>query len=304
MMTRVVALISHPELLILWFDEAFTAAEQERTDLGVPINSEIFPDDFFRSYVFDHFDVNKDMYLSDNEIRPVETIDVSDRFITDLKGIEQFTNLRSLYCFNNSLSALYIGSCDKLSSADMNIDRGVVLISDIAPDICVDTHITYEPEVETPVDEAPAVESPVVETTEEVATVDMYRLYNPNSGEHFFTASAGERDSLVAAGWSNEGIGWKAPVRSNTPVYRLYNQNGGEHHYTTSASERDFLVSNGWSDEGIGWYSDDNHGVPVYRQYNPNSFSNNHNYSTSASENDWLVSIGWQSEGIAWYGVA
>ena len=27
--------------------------------------------------------------------------------------------------------------------------------------------------------------------------VDMFRLYNPNSGEHFYTASNTEKDSLV-----------------------------------------------------------------------------------------------------------
>ena len=133
--------------------------------------------------------------------------------------------------------------------------------------------------------------------------VDMYRLYNPNSGEHFYTANAGERDMLISVGWNNEGIGWVAPSCSSTPVYRLYNQNGGEHHYTTSVAERDMLISYGWNDEGIGWYSDDAQRVPLYRQYNPNAFANNHNYTTSRAENDWLVSLGWQAEGIGWYGV-
>ena len=131
----------------------------------------------------------------------------------------------------------------------------------------------------------------------------MYRLYNPNSGEHFYTSNAAERDTLISVGWSNEGIGWYAPVHSDTPVYRLYNRNGGEHHYTTNAGERDTLVDLGWEDEGIGWYSDDSRRVPLYRQYNPNEFANNHNYTTSLEENNWLVSLGWQAEDIGWYGV-
>ena len=131
----------------------------------------------------------------------------------------------------------------------------------------------------------------------------MYRLYNPNSGEHFYTSNSGERSFLLSLGWDNEGVGWIAPVTSNTPVYRLYNANGGEHHYTTSLAERNNLISLGWSDEGIGWYSDDAHTMPLYRQYNPNAFANNHNYTTSQSENDWLVSLGWQAEGIGWYGI-
>ncbi len=136
-----------------------------------------------------------------------------------------------------------------------------------------------------------------------VGTVNMYRLYNPNSGEHFYTSNQGERDVLIQLGWNYEGIGWLAPVTSNTPVYRLYNQYGGEHHYTTSIGERDMLISVGWSYEGIGWYSDDQERVPLYRQYNPNAFANNHNYTVSRRENDWLVSLGWRAEGIGWYGV-
>ena len=51
----------------------------------------------------------------------------------------------------------------------------------------------------------------------------MYRLYNPYSGEHFYTASADEMGHLASIGWSYEGVGWVAPKQSNTPVYRLYN---------------------------------------------------------------------------------
>ena len=142
------------------------------------------------------------------------------------------------------------------------------------------------------------VEPPVAE-----GTVNMYRLYNPNSGEHFYTSNVGERNMLISVGWTYEGVGWVAPTLSNTPVFRLYNANGGEHHYTSSVDERDFLVSVGWSDEGIGWYSDDEQTVPLYRQYNPNAYANNHNYTTSLEENDWLVSIGWHAEGIGWYGI-
>lgn len=137
-----------------------------------------------------------------------------------------------------------------------------------------------------------------------VETQDMHRLYNPNSGEHFYTASIEERDNLVAAGWQNEGVAWKAPVTSNTPVYRLFNPNGPDHHYTISEEERDNLVNLGWQLEGIGWYSDDAKGVPLHRLYNPNANAGSHHYTTSVEEKDNLVSIGWIYEGEAWYGVA
>jgi surface protein len=139
--------------------------------------------------------------------------------------------------------------------------------------------------------------------TDSGATQPMYRLYNPNSGEHFYTASAGERDALVRVGWRYEGEGWTAPAKSATPVYRLYNPNAGDHHYTTSAGERDSLKRAGWNYEGIGWYGSDAKAVPLYRQYNPNARTGTHNYTTSAGERDHLVRLGWRDEGVGWYGV-
>ena len=152
----------------------------------------------------------------------------------------------------------------------------------------------------------------VVEAKPESTQV-MYRLYNPNSGEHFYTASTVERDATIAAGWNDEGIGWTAPSESDTPVYRLYS--GTDHHYTMSIVERDHLIDVGWTlegdnAEGIAWYSDDQKRVPLYRQFNPNvdptapfNNSGSHNYTTSLEEHEQLISIGWRGEDVGWYGV-
>ena len=140
------------------------------------------------------------------------------------------------------------------------------------------------------------------------------RLYNPNSGEHFYTKDIDEKDALVKLGWQDEGIGWVAPTVSSKPVYRLYNPNAGDHHYTTNTFERDTLTNIGWKYEGIGWYSyvvkDTNapkvngasiKPVNVLREYNPNAkAAGSHNYTTNPAENDFLVSVGWLDEGIAW----
>ena len=143
-----------------------------------------------------------------------------------------------------------------------------------------------------------------VKKTFKITNPVMYRLYNPNSGEHFYTGRAAERDYLDRIGWNYEGVGWVAPVTSKTPVFRLYNKNAGDHHYTMNPDEKDMLVRLGWKYEGIGWYSDDKKRVPLYRQYNPNARAGSHNYTTNKRENDYLASIGWRAEGIAWYAVA
>lgn len=143
-------------------------------------------------------------------------------------------------------------------------------------------------------------------TTAPANTVALYRLYNPNSGEHFYTQALVEKDHLAGIGWDYEGIGWYSPTSSNIPVYRLYNPNAGDHHYTKNKEEKDELSKIGWKYEGIGFYSlPDNQGVKVYREYNPNAkMAGAHNYTTNKVENDYLISIGWLDEGIGWWASA
>lgn len=133
-------------------------------------------------------------------------------------------------------------------------------------------------------------------------SVPVYRLYNPNTGEHFYTKGEGERDHLISVGWNYEGTGWQA-YSTGEPVYRVYNPNakGGDHYYTKDHNEAKSLVSLGWK-----W---DNEGNPVfyskgvmalYVAYNPNAQSGAHNYTTSSGEQDHLVKVGWRGEGEAW----
>ena len=147
--------------------------------------------------------------------------------------------------------------------------------------------------------------SAFVTVTEKVATTQtMYRLYNPNSSEHLFTADLNERAKLVGVGWNDEGEAWQSP-KTGVPVYRVYNPNTGEHHYTKDFGERAHLVPLGWKDEGVCWYSaPESTGMPVYRLYNPNATANSHHYTVSKQERDTLLSVGWIDEGIGWYAVA
>lgn len=129
----------------------------------------------------------------------------------------------------------------------------------------------------------------------------MYRVYNKKNGEHLYTASVGEKNSLVKLGWRDEGVAWTAPQKSNTPVYRLYDKNHGAHLYTTDTKERSTLLKEGWRDEGIAWYSDDQKQVPLYRSYNTKT--GHYNFTKSKGEYNSLGKLGWKNEGIAWYGM-
>ncbi|MBQ3509756.1 MAG: hypothetical protein IJA90_07065 [Peptococcaceae bacterium] len=131
----------------------------------------------------------------------------------------------------------------------------------------------------------------------------MYRLYNPNSGEHFYTGSVEERDMLDNVGWMYEGVAWNAPANGGTPIYRLFNPNNSDHHYTGSIEERDMLVNVGWQYEGVCWNSASAGNLPQYRLFNPNADCGSHHYTGSIEERDYLVSLGWHYEGIGWFGI-
>ncbi|MBV7391688.1 MULTISPECIES: glycoside hydrolase family 73 protein [Enterococcus] len=127
----------------------------------------------------------------------------------------------------------------------------------------------------------------------------MYRLYNPNSGEHFYTNDAKEKNWLDSVGWNYEGVEWQSP-KSGSEVYRLYNPNSGDHHYTLAADEKDHLVKSGWKYEGRCWYSGGS--TTLYRLYNPNAKTGTHHYTKNTNEHNNLVKQGWRDEGIGWYG--
>ncbi|MDH6364193.1 hypothetical protein M2139_001178 [Enterococcus sp. PF1-24] len=139
--------------------------------------------------------------------------------------------------------------------------------------------------------------------SKETLAADMYRLYNPNSGEHFYTKKFSERDAIFEMGWDYEDVAWNAP-KSGTPVYRLYNPNVGDHHYTTDENESKNLTDQGWEFEGVGWFSDQDQAIPIYRAYNPNAATGTHHYTANQQEIIALIAEGWQAEGIGWYAAA
>ncbi len=132
-------------------------------------------------------------------------------------------------------------------------------------------------------------------------TVNMFRMYDPNSGEHFYTGSAEERDFLVSAGWQYEGVGFTFPLTTGDPVYRLYDRVSGEHLYTMDKAEKDRLLAEGWNYEGIAFNSGFDTEVPQYRLHNPNATRGAYHFTASIEERDFLISIGWEYQGIGWY---
>ena len=71
----------------------------------VEINEANFPDENFRLWLFEQ-DYGKDGILTEREISGITYIDIGWQNISNLTGIEHFTALTDLYCFNNQLTTL------------------------------------------------------------------------------------------------------------------------------------------------------------------------------------------------------
>jgi hypothetical protein len=91
--------------------------------------------------------------------------------------------------------------------------------------------------------------------------LNVHRLYNSSSGNHFFTTNDQELLTAQRVGYAYEGIVGRAyapsVAASNgfTVVQRLYNGLTGEHFYTSSATEAASAVGLGFSAEGAAWAS-------------------------------------------------
>lgn len=101
------------------------AEEQEngasaQADAAVPegyiaINEKNFPDENFRDYVAGEWDKNQDKYFSPNEIANAKWISCDNKEISNLKGIEFFTNIWLLECYYNNLTTIDLSNNKKLS---------------------------------------------------------------------------------------------------------------------------------------------------------------------------------------------
>ena len=73
---------------------------------SIYLDPDIFPDPYFRHYLWTEVDSDPDGWLSESDVARVITFDLSNKKIKWLDGIEYFPNLMLLYCQNNQLTSL------------------------------------------------------------------------------------------------------------------------------------------------------------------------------------------------------
>lgn len=131
-----------------------------------------------------------------------------------------------------------------------------------------------------------------------------YRLYNPNSGDHFYTSDTNEVKSAKNYGYVEES--WASQIYSEQrpdtiALHRMYNQKTGDHFYTSDINEVTTAKKLGYLDEGNAGYiynSQKEGTVPLYRLFN--SAAGDHFYTEDANLEN-AMRYGYKYEGIAGY---
>lgn len=143
------------------------------------------------------------------------------------------------------------------------------------------------------------------------ARTAIYRFFNVQTGAHFFTANAAERDFVIQTypQFQYENIAFYAygqPTAGQSTVFRFFNTSNGAHFYTINQAESDFVRANYpvFKYEGPIWYAQASAAAgttPIYRFYKP--ATGTHFYTVSAAERDFIIANyrDFQYENIAYY---
>ncbi len=89
------------------------------------VNEASFPDDKFRDFIIDYFDLPPYDHptLTDDMISETKKLDLSQKGIGDLTGIGYFSSLEELDCHLNNLRELNVNGCTALTRLDCSDNR-------------------------------------------------------------------------------------------------------------------------------------------------------------------------------------
>lgn len=88
----------------------------------------------------------------------------------------------------------------------------------------------------------------VANSKSDSSQLPLFRFYDTAIGDHFYTTSVSERDSIISNlhQYQYEGTAFNvlgASANVGTDVHRFYNTQTGAHFYTASAAERDSVIA-------------------------------------------------------------
>ena len=104
---------------------------------AVKISEITFPDVNFRTFIMENIVGASDNWLTQAELSQVKTMSANHISIERLTGIEHFTALTSLYCYNNKLSELDVSKNTQLKTLYCNVNQLTAL--DVSNNLLLET---------------------------------------------------------------------------------------------------------------------------------------------------------------------
>lgn len=126
-------------------------------------------------------------------------------------------------------------------------------------------------------------------------SVNVYRLYNRNTSDHYFTIDVIERNTLISHGWVDEGVAFSVTSDASIPVYSYYNSKTGCHVFSTNDSEKDTLIAKGYEYEKERFKLDSDGNVNIYRLRNKSN--DKYHLTIDLDEYSRLTRSGWVDAG-------
>jgi hypothetical protein len=141
----------------------------------------------------------------------------------------------------------------------------------------------------------------------------VYRFFDTNTGDHFYTTSAAEKQQILQTlpSYHYEGVAWATPDKGpgTEDVFRFYDTATRDHFFTDSAAERDQILKTlpSYHYEGVAFqaYADPSaagSGADTLERFY-NTTTHVHHYAASAQEgyaiNHGSAGAGWVDDGPA-----
>ncbi|KAJ3994189.1 hypothetical protein F5050DRAFT_1713899 [Lentinula boryana] len=99
-------------------------------------------------------------------------------------------------------------------------------------------------------------------STSQPGTIPLFRLYNEDFMDHFYTMSSDEVPEMIDEGWAydttpNHTAGYVYPysICGAAPIYRLFNPASVDHFYTMNIAESQNAIESGYQDQGIAGFA-------------------------------------------------
>ena len=111
------------------------------------IDDDTFPDNEFKWYVFYNIDTDQDGYLYEDEIDAVTELNLKDKYIYSLVGIEYFTSLEKLDCSSEHLTSLDLSANTELKELNCSNNELTSLVLPFSTKLvelkCYENHLTF-----------------------------------------------------------------------------------------------------------------------------------------------------------------